>query len=85
MKKSIAVILSLVLCVCMIPAQALGVVKNAGTPAEVDSLISGKNLGHNFVKVTAMGEKLHIEVETPIEAERFSISARGVQPATSAN
>lgn len=85
MKKKIAIILSLLLCVSMFPMEAQGVIKSAGAPAEVESLISSKNLEHNFVKVTAQGEQLRIEVETPIEAERFSISVRGVQPPTSSN
>ena len=74
MKKTMAIILSIMLCICMIPAQALGVVKNAGTPAEVDSLISSENLEHNFVKVTAMGSTLQVEVETPVKASEYNYS-----------
>lgn len=85
MKKKIAIILSLLLCVNIFPMDAQAAIKSAGEPTEVESLISGENLEHNFVKVTAMGEKLRIEVETPIKAERFSVSVRGVQPQTSSN
>ncbi len=85
MKRRISLLLAVLLVITMLPAQASAVVKNVGTPVETDTLISSENLEHNFVKVTADGDTLNIEVETPIQADQFSISVRGVKPATSTN
>ncbi len=85
MKKRISLLLAVLLMITMLPAQASAVVKNVGTPVETDTLISSENLEHNFVKVTADGDTLNIEVETPIQADQFSISVRGVKPAAKTN
>ena len=74
MKKKIAIILSLLLCVSMFPMEAQAAIKSAGEPTEVESLISSENLEHNFVKVTAMGDTLQIEVETSVKAAEYNYS-----------
>ena len=51
----------------MIPAPASAALKSAGTPTEVQSLVSSENLEHNFVNVTANGSTLQIEAETPVK------------------
>ncbi|MGN0721592.1 MAG: transglutaminase-like domain-containing protein [Anaerovoracaceae bacterium] len=72
MKKKIAIILSLLLCVSIFPMEAQAAIKSAGEPAEVESLISSENLEHNFVKVTAMGNTLQVEVETSVKAAEYN-------------
>ncbi len=78
-KKSLVLLLALSLVISMIPTQAFAVVKSVGAPKEVQSLTSSENLEHNFVKVTANGESLYVEAETPIEASEFNVSVRKVQ------
>ena len=85
MKKRNSLLLAILLVITMLPAQAFAVVKNVGTPVETDTLVSSENLEHNFVKVTANGDTLNIEVETPIQADQFSISVRSVKPASKTN
>ena len=68
-KKSMAMLLVLALIVTMIPAGAFAAVEEVAEPIEVTELISSENLEHNFVKVTANGSSLTVEVETPIKAE----------------
>lgn len=79
-KKSLAILLALALVVTLIPAESFAVVKEVAAPREVTQLISSENLEHNFVKVTASGSSLTIEVETPIKAEVISIGTREVGP-----
>ena len=79
MKKKIALILSLLLCVSMFPMEAQAAIKSAGEPAEVESLISSENLEHNFVKVTAMGSSLYVEGESPIEMSKLGVNVRKVK------
>ena len=81
-KKSMAVLLVLALIVTMIPAGAFAAVEEVAEPIEVTELISSENLEHNFVKVTANGSSLTVEVETPIKAEVVSIGTRSVEPNT---
>lgn len=73
-KKSLVLLLALSLVISMIPTQAFAVVKSVGAPKEVQSLTSSENLEHNFVKVTANGASLQIEVETPIKAAEFGFN-----------
>lgn len=82
MKKKIAIILSLLLCVSMFPMEAQAAIKSAGEPTEVESLISSENLEHNFVKVTAMGSSLYVEGESPIEMSKLGVSVRKVKTDT---
>lgn len=79
MKKKIALILSLLLCVSMFPMEAQAAIKSAGEPTEVESLISSENLEHNFVKVTANGTSLYVEGESPIEMSKLGVSVRKVK------
>lgn len=81
-KKSMAMLLVLALIVTMIPAGAFAAVEEVAEPIEVTELISSENLQHNFVKVTANGSSLTVEVETPIKAEVVSIGTRSVEPNT---
>lgn len=74
MKKTIGVMLIVVLVLGMMPMQADAAVKNAGTPTVVDSLISSENLEHEWVKVTAKGTALEIEVETSIKADEYNFN-----------
>lgn len=82
MKKKIAIILSLLLCVSMFPMEAQAAIKSAGEPAEVESLISSENLEHNFVKVTANGTSLYVEGESPLEMSKLGVSVRKVKTDT---
>lgn len=84
-KQRCAMLLVLFVMTTLFPMQPLAAVKSAGTPQDVDSLISSNHLEHNFVKVTAVQRALEIECETPIEANRFSVNVRGVKPATSSS
>ena len=75
-KKKIGMILALSLAISMIPAPASAALKSAGTPTEVQSLVSSTALEHNFVKITANGTTMNIEVETPVKADEYNISIR---------
>lgn len=79
MKKKLGLLLALSLVISMIPAPASAALKSAGSPTEVQSLVSSEDLEHNFVKATANGSSLYVEVETPIEASEFNVSVRKVQ------
>lgn len=83
--RIIVLTLVLALIITAFPGQALAKIKSAGTPTEVEKLVSSKNLDHNFVNVKAEGVSLIIDCETPIEAERFGINVRRVEPASSAS
>ena len=67
MKKKIAIILSLLLCVSMFPMEAQAAIKSAGEPTEVESPISSENLEHNFVKATATGSSPYVEADRPLD------------------
>ena len=67
MKRKLVMLLALSLVISMIPAPASAALKSAGTPTEVQSLVSSANLEHNFVNVTAKGSTLQIEAETPVK------------------
>ena len=78
-KKSTALLLVFALVITMIPASASAAVKKVEEPIEVTELLSSENLEHNFIKVTASGSSLTVEVETPIAAEVVSIGTRSVE------
>lgn len=78
MKKSIALLMILTLIMTMIPGYAFAAIDEVAEPTEVTELISSENLEHNFVKVTASGSTLKVEVETPIEAYKFGLGYRKV-------
>lgn len=81
-KKSLAVLMIFVMVMTLIPTTALAAVKKVEEPREVTELISSTGLEHNFVKVTANGSSLTVEVETPIKAEVVSIGTRKVGSGT---
>lgn len=81
-KRSLAVVLCLLLAVAMLPAEGLAKVKSAGTPTTVTTLCSSEKLTHNFVQVQAADDHLEITCETPIRADRFSVNVRRVQPSS---
>ncbi len=56
-KKKIGMILALSLTISMIPTPASAALKSAGSPTEVQSLVSSKGLEHNFVKITATEQR----------------------------
>lgn len=74
MKKRTGLILVLSLVISMIPAPATAALKTAGTPTEVQSLISSEKLEHNWVKLTANGTSLQIEVETTVKASEYNFN-----------
>ena len=76
MKKKLTLLLVFALVLSMIPAPASAALKSAGSPTEVQTLVSSENLEHNFVKVTANGSTLHIEAETPVKSPEYNISVR---------
>ena len=76
MKKKLTLLLVFALVLTMIPAPASAALKSAGSPTEVQTLVSSENLEHNFVKVTANGSTLHIEAETPVKSPEYNISVR---------
>ena len=78
MKKSIALLMILTLIMTMIPGCAFAAIDDVAEPTEVTELFSSENLEHNFVKVTASGSTLKVEVETPIEACKFGLGYRKV-------
>lgn len=73
-KKILSVFLIAVMLVTLMPCSAFGAIKSAGTATNTSSLVSSENLEHNFVKVTANGSSLYVEVETPIKASEFNVS-----------
>lgn len=73
-KKRIGLLLVLSLIISMIPAPASAALKSAGSPTEVQSLVSSENLEHNQVKVTANGTTLQIEVETSVKAAEYNFN-----------
>ena len=73
-KKILSVFLIAVMLVTLMPCSAFGAIKSAGTATNTSSLVSSENLEHNFVKVTAKGSSLYVEVETPIKASEFNVS-----------
>ncbi len=83
MKKSISLVMTLVMIMTMIPGSALAAVKKVEAPREVTELVSSEGMEHNFVKVTANGRTLNFEVETPIKASEFNVSVRRTNPASS--
>lgn len=76
MKKKLALILTLSLVFSMMPAQASAALKSAGSPTKVQTLVSSEKLEHNFVNITADGQTLHIEAETPVKSTEYNISIR---------
>lgn len=74
MKKKLTLLLVFALVLTMIPAPASAALKSAGSPTEVQTLVSSENLEHNFVKVTANGSTLDIEVETPVVASEYNFN-----------
>ncbi len=79
MKRKLVMLLALSLVISMIPAPASAALKSAGTPAEVQSLVSSENLKHNFVNVTANGSTLQIEAETPVKnVDEYNFNVREV-------
>ena len=76
MKKKLALILTLSLVFSMMPSQASAALKSAGTPTKVQTLVSSEKLEHNFVNITADGQTLHIEAETPVKSTEYNISVR---------
>lgn len=74
-KKILSVFLIAVMLVTLMPCSAFGAIKSAGTATNTSSLVSSENLEHNFVKVTANGSSLYVEVETPIKAAKFGVAA----------
>ena len=74
MKKKLTLLLVFALVLTMIPAPASAALKSAGSPTEVQTLVSGENLEHNFVKVTADGSTLRIEAETPVTASEYNVN-----------
>ena len=74
MKKKLGLVLALSLVISMIPAPASAALKSAGSPTEVQTLVSSENLEHNFVKVTANGSTLQIEAETPVKATEYNFN-----------
>lgn len=74
MKKKLTLLLVFALVLTMIPAPASAALKSAGSPTEVQTLVSSENLEHNFVKVTANGSTLHIEAETPVVNPIYGIN-----------
>lgn len=74
MKRKLVLVLALSLVISMIPAPVSAALKSAGSPTEVQTLVSGENLEHNFVKITANGTTLQIEAETPIKAAEFGFN-----------
>ena len=52
MKKKLTLLLVFALVLTMIPAPASAALKSAGSPTEVQTLVSSENLEHDFVKVT---------------------------------
>ena len=79
MKKKLTLLLVFALVLTMIPAPASAALKSAGSPTEVQTLVSGENLEHNFVKVTADGSTLRIETSsrlTPPTVFGLDVSTR---------
>ena len=74
MKKKLTLLLAFALVLSMIPAPASAALKSAGSPTEVQALVSSENVEHNFVKVTANGSTLDIEVETPVVASEYNFN-----------
>lgn len=74
MKKKLTLLLVFALVFTMIPAPASAALKSAGSPTEVQTLVSSENLEHNFVKVTADGSTLRIEAETPVTASEYNVN-----------
>lgn len=74
MKKKLTLLLVFALVLTMIPAPASAALKSAGSPTEVQTLVSSENLEHNFVKVTADGSTLRIEAETPVTASEYNVN-----------
>lgn len=74
MKKSIGLILTISLIIAMIPAPASAALKSAGSPTEVQSLISSESLEHNWVKLTVSGTSLLIEAETTVKATEYNFN-----------
>ena len=73
-KKILSVFLIAVMLVTLMPCSAFGAIKSAGTATNTSSLVSSENLEHNFVKVTANGSSLYVEVETPMKASEFNVN-----------
>ena len=82
-KKVTGGILAVLLLVCLFAGDVLAASVQIGAPKQVNSMVSSEIAEHNFVKVTTNGGKMHIDVETPLEAKRFGINVRRVSPASS--
>lgn len=74
MKKKLTLLLVFALVLTMIPAPASAALKSAGSPTEVQSLVTSENVEHNFVRVTANGSTLEIEAETPVMNPIYGIN-----------
>ena len=70
MKKKLTLLLAFALVLSMIPAPASAALKSAGSPTEVQALVSSENVEHNFVKVTANGmliiHQKYLHIITPL-------------------
>lgn len=82
-KRSLVIMLILVLTSTLIPVQSYGIVKSVAKPVTSSTLMSSDHLKHNFVKITAKEDVLEIECETPIKAITFGINVRRVVPSSS--
>lgn len=81
-RKIVCLLMTLALMAAVFPAEAMAAVKTVKAPTETKTLVSSEHLEHNFVKVTAEGGSLHVECETPLEADRFGLSVRRVKPSS---